>query len=66
MSLLNRESANAEIKRKETGESLRGGTFFLFRAPQTFRVPFSFSSSPLSESLEQARDLDVTFFVSNY
>ena len=29
-------------------------SFFLFSAPTTFRVPFSFASSPLSESLEQA------------
>ena len=30
-------------------------SFFLFPAPPTFRVPFSFASSPVSESLEQAR-----------
>ena len=29
-------------------------SFFLFPTPPTFRVPFSFSSSPLSKSLEQA------------
>ena len=27
-----------------------------FSAPPTFRVPFSFTSSPLSESLEQASE----------
>ena len=33
--------------------SLSLPSFFLFSAPPTFRVPFSFASSPLSESLEQ-------------
>ena len=31
-------------------------SFFLFPAPPTFRQPFSFASSQLSESLEQARN----------
>ena len=44
-------SANTKIKREETVES---GGGFLFSAPPTFRVPFSFAYSPLSESLEQA------------
>ena len=42
-----------KIKREETGES-GGGFLFLFPAPPFFHVPFSFASSPLSESLEQA------------
>ena len=29
-------------------------SYFLFPTPPTFRVPFSFSSSPLSKRLEQA------------
>ena len=56
------ESANTKIKREETGDSRAGGAslyvlspfLFLFPAPPTFRVPFSFASSPPSESLEQA------------
>ena len=39
----------------EKGRRLSLPSFFLFPAPPTFRVPFSFTSSPLSESLEQAR-----------
>ena len=35
-------------------------SFFLFPAPQTFRVPFTFASSPLSESLEQARGPEIS------
>ena len=31
--------------------------FFLFPAPPTFYVPFTFASSPLSEGLEQATTL---------
>ena len=41
------EKANTKIKQVETGES----------APPTFRVPFSFASSPQSESLEQANKI---------
>ena len=48
------------MKREETGRAgaVSHPFFFLFPfsrpAPPTFRVPFSFASSPLSESPEQA------------
>ena len=47
---LNWKSASTKIKLEETGKT----SFFLFPAPPTFRTPFTFASSPLSESLEQA------------
>ena len=49
----NRESAN-NITGGNWGEQLSLPSFFLFPAPTTFGVPFSFASSPRSESLEQA------------
>ena len=56
---------NMKIKREETG---RGGaipSFFLFPAPPTFRVPFSFLSSLLSETLEQANGICVKISIMN-
>ena len=41
---------SAELRKREHP------SFFLFPAPPTFRVPFTFASSPLSESLEKARE----------
>ena len=39
-----------------TSTSLKITFLFLFFTPPTFRVPFTFASSPLSESVEQAKD----------
>ena len=41
--------------RKQNGRKLgrAGASFSLFPTPPTFRVPFTFASSPLSESLEE-------------
>ena len=39
-----------------TSPSLKITFLFAFFAPPTFRVPFTFASSPLSESVEQAKD----------
>ena len=45
----------AEHKNKTGGNwGEKGQFFFFFPAPTNFRVPFTFASSPLSESLEQA------------
>ena len=45
---------DSRVRWKRKHENKAGGNFFLFSAPPTFRVPFSFASFPLSESLEQA------------
>ena len=44
---------NKKTKQNKTGENCKGN-FFLVPAAPTFRVPFTFASSPLSENLQQA------------
>ena len=50
---------SGELRKRKHGNKKAGNSlpfsFFLFPAPPTFRMPFSFASSPLSESLEQAK-----------
>ena len=48
---------SAELKKREheNNNNNNGKKLFLFLSQPTFRVPFTFTSSPLSESLKQAK-----------
>ena len=48
-----REHEKKKTKQNKTGKNCKGN-FFLVPAAPTFRVPFTFASSPLSENLQQA------------
>ena len=63
---INTVVGSAELRKRENENKTRGNwgsihSFFLFPAPPTFHVPFTFASSALPESLAPEKPLDIVF-----